>query len=57
MKLRVFDRSIDTSASAERALFGMIAGFAEFERALIQEQRVEAPRRYHAMLKWKARKI
>ena len=56
MKLRVFDRSIDTSTSAERALFGMIAGFAEFQRALIQERHVEAPRRYHAMLEWKARK-
>ena len=34
----------------------MIAVFAEFERDLIAERRVEAMRKYHAMLKKEGRK-
>jgi DNA invertase Pin-like site-specific DNA recombinase len=37
--LRVLYQSTDTSTSAGRALFGMIAVFAEFERDLIEERR------------------
>ncbi len=53
VNLRVLDQSIDTSTSAGRALFGMIAVFAEFERDLIEERRVEGMRKYHARLKRK----
>ena len=56
VNLRVLDQSIDTSTSAGRALFGMIAVFAEFERDLIEERRVEGMRKYHAMLKKEGRK-
>ena len=56
VNLRVFDQSIDTSTSAGRALFGMIAVFAEFERDLIEERRVEGMRKYHAKLKKEGRK-
>jgi DNA invertase Pin-like site-specific DNA recombinase len=56
VNLRVLDQSIDTSTSAGRALFGMIAVFAEFERDLIEERRVEGMRKYHARLKKEGRK-
>lgn len=54
--LRVLDQSIDTSTSAGRALFGMIAVFAEFERDLIEERRTEGMRRYHKQLAKEGRK-
>lgn len=54
--LRVLDQSIDTSSSAGRALFGMIAVFAEFERDLIEERRTEGMRRYHKQLAEEERK-
>ena len=56
VNLRVLDQSMDTSTSAGRALFGMIAVFAEFERDLIEERRVEGMRKYHARLKKEGRK-
>jgi DNA invertase Pin-like site-specific DNA recombinase len=56
VNLRVLDQSIDTGTSAGRALFGMIAVFAEFERDLIEERRVEGMRKYHARLKKEGRK-
>jgi DNA invertase Pin-like site-specific DNA recombinase len=54
--LRVLDQSIDTSTSTGRALFGMIAVFAEFERDLIEERRTEGMRKYHAQLAKEGRK-
>jgi DNA invertase Pin-like site-specific DNA recombinase len=54
VNLRVLDQSINTGTSAGRALFGMIAVFAEFERDL--KRRVEGMRKYHARLKKEGRK-
>ena len=53
---RALDQSIDTGTSAGSALLGMIAVFAEFERDLIEERRVEGMRKYHARLKKEGRK-
>jgi DNA invertase Pin-like site-specific DNA recombinase len=54
VNLRVLDHSIDTGTS--RALFGMTAVIAEFDRDLIEERRVEGMRKYHARLKKEGRK-
>ncbi len=56
VELKVLDQAIDTSTSTGKALFGMIATFAEFERDLIEERRTEGMRKYHAKLAKEGRK-
>lgn len=46
--LIVLDQSIDTTTSAGRAMFGMLAVFAEFERDLIRERVSAGVRRARA---------
>jgi DNA invertase Pin-like site-specific DNA recombinase len=56
VELKVLDQNIDTTTSTGRAMFGMIAVFAEFERDLIEERRTEGMRKYHAQLAKEGRK-
>jgi DNA invertase Pin-like site-specific DNA recombinase len=56
LETRVLDQQIDTNTSGSRALFGMFAVFAEFERAISEERRTEGMRRYHAKLAAQGRK-
>jgi DNA invertase Pin-like site-specific DNA recombinase len=51
VQLKVLDQQVDTTTSAGRAFFGMLAVFAEFERDLIRERQREGIARYHACLK------
>ena len=54
--LRVLDQQIDTGTISGKALFGMLAVFAEFERDIGEERRTEGMRRYHAKLAAQGRK-
>jgi DNA invertase Pin-like site-specific DNA recombinase len=54
--LRVLDQAIDTSTTTGKAMFGMIAVFAEFERDMIEERRVEGMLKFHARLQAEGRK-
>lgn len=45
VELVVLDRAVDTTTSGSRALFGMLAVFAEFERDLIRERVIAGVRR------------
>jgi len=47
--LVVLDQAIDTTTAAGRAMFGMLAVFAEFERDLIRERVVAGLRRARAL--------
>ncbi len=47
--LVVLDQAIDTTTSAGRAMFGMLAVFAEFERDLIRERVIAGLRRAKAL--------
>ncbi len=47
--LVVLDQAIDTTTAAGRALFGMLAVFAEFERGLIRERVVVGLQRARAL--------
>src|SRR5437879_7596907 len=47
--LVVLDQAIDTTTSAGRAMFGMLAVFAEFERDLIRERVVGGLQRAKAL--------
>jgi DNA invertase Pin-like site-specific DNA recombinase len=47
--LVVLDQAIDTTTSAGRAMFGMLAVFAEFERDLIRERVVAGLQRAKAL--------
>ncbi len=45
----MLDQAIDTTTSAGRAMFGMLAVFAEFERDLIRERVIAGLRRAKAL--------
>lgn len=49
VELVVLDQAVDTTTSGGRALFGMLAVFAEFERDLIRERVVAGVRRARAL--------
>jgi len=48
VELVVLDQAVDTTTSGGRALFGMLAVFAEFERDLIRERVIAGIRRAQA---------
>jgi DNA invertase Pin-like site-specific DNA recombinase len=48
VELVVLDQAVDTTTSGGRALFGMLAVFAEFERDLIRERVIAGVRRARA---------
>src|SRR4029453_4889298 len=48
LELVVLDQAVDTTTSGGRALFGMLAVFAEFERDLIRERVIGGVRRARA---------
>jgi DNA invertase Pin-like site-specific DNA recombinase len=49
VELVVLDQAVDTTTSGGRALFGMLAVFAEFERDLIRERVIAGVRRARAL--------
>ncbi len=49
VELVVLDQALDTTTSAGKALFGMLAVFAEFERDLIRERVIAGVRRAKAL--------
>ncbi len=49
VELIVLDQAIDTTTSAGKALFGMLAVFAEFERDLIRERVIAGVQRAKAL--------
>ncbi len=49
VELVVLDQAIDTTTSAGKALFGMLAVFAEFERDLIRERVIAGVQRARAL--------